>query len=258
MTFVALMYHNLEAEPRHEYAIRPAVFARQLAWLADEGFVVEGFRELDERLARPDAFPRRYCVLTFDDGHASNLRAARMVREAGFQATFFITRDVTRGCEGFLDEDGVRELGELCSLGSHGVTHRSLLKLGRDEVRWELEESRRWLEDLSGGPVPWFSAPGGDIDARVERIARSLGFTLLGNSIEWWNRPERVTRTGVVHRTMVYASYGTREFERILRQERRFFLRRRLRSAVVQTGKRWLPERTALRLARLKRRWLGR
>lgn len=253
--FVTLMYHNLDHEPRHEYAVRPADFDRQLAWLSDQGFTVEGFPELEKRLQDASEFPPRYCVLSFDDGHVSNLDAARRVLRAGFQATFFITRSATRERPGFLDEAGVRELAGLCSVGSHTLSHRSLCKLPAGELRQELLESRVWLERLVERPVRWLSAPGGDLGRRELRAARELGYTLVGDSIEWWNRPARLERTGLVHRTMVYASYGLADFARLLERRPSFFLRRRLRSAAVGAAKRWLPEETVLRLSRWKRRF---
>lgn len=254
-SFVALMYHNLESAPRHEYAIEPAVFEAQLAWLAEEGYVVEGFPELEKRLSRlreQPSFPPRYCVLTFDDGHESNLLAAERVRRAGFQATFFIARQASLKPR-FLDESEIRELARQCSVGSHGVTHRSLIKLPPAEVKRELAESREWLEALTGSPVRWFSAPGGDVDRRVRGLAVEAGYTLVGNSIEWWNRPDRVAARGLVNRIMVYRSYGARTFSRIVRRERGYLLRRRARSAVVAAAKSFLTEAAVRRLSRWKR-----
>lgn len=252
--FVALMYHNLEPEPRHEYAITPTAFAAQLDWLADHGYVAEGFSELAARLAGRQPFPPRYCVLSFDDGHESNLLAAEMIRRAGFQATFFITRDAGRQ-PGFLREDGVRELSRLCSLGSHGVSHRSLIKLSSPEARRELAESREWLEALSGSAIRWFSAPGGGIDRRIRRLAFEAGYSLVGNSIEWWNRPAAVATTRVVHRVMVFRSYALSTFAAVVERRVGWLARRRLRSAVVLTAKRLLSEEAVLRVARWKRRW---
>ncbi len=249
--FTALMYHNLERQPRDEYALEPRDFEAQLSWLASEGFVAEGFPELTERLSAPGPWPARYCVLTFDDGHESNLQAAEMVRRAGFQATFFITRHIS--LPHFLDDEGVRELSAICSVGSHGVTHRALIKLPTAEVKRELSESRQWLEDVTGAPVPWFSAPGGAIDRRVRRLAVGAGYALIGNSVEGWNRAAAVASRQLVNRVMIYRSYDARVFSRIVRLDRWFLLRRRLRSAAVLAAKHLLSERAVLRVSRWKR-----
>lgn len=46
-----------------------------------------------------------------------------------------------------LDVDGLLELQQNgWEIGSHGVTHRSLLRLNDDEIVFELEESKRRLE----------------------------------------------------------------------------------------------------------------
>ncbi len=253
-TFAALMYHNLAPRPEHEYAVTPDRFREQLRWLGDQGFVAEGLPELHDRLASKQALPRRYAVLTFDDGHKSNLLAAEIVREAGFQATFFLTRDACRNRAEFLDEAEIRELSRLCSVGSHGVTHQSLLKLAPRRVLAELSDSKAWLEDLLAQPVPWFSAPGGDIDAAVVRQALDCGYSLVGNSREWLNRHSAVAGSRTVNRIMIFRAYDLRQFGRIVRLELPFLVRRRLRSGLVALAKRALSEKAIHRLSRFKRR----
>jgi len=44
-------------------------------------------------------------------------------------------------------------------IGSHGMSHRMMTELTRDEVREEARASRRLLEDISGTPVEGFRAP---------------------------------------------------------------------------------------------------
>jgi peptidoglycan/xylan/chitin deacetylase (PgdA/CDA1 family) len=250
--FVALIYHNLDTEPRHEYAVKPTVFREQLAYLQDRGFVMEGFRELARRLESAEPFPPQYGVISFDDGHRSNLEAAEIVREAGYQATFFLTRNVMNA-EGFLRESAVTRLAELCSLGSHGLSHHSLLKMPESEARRELGDSRKWLEDLTSAPVLSFSPPGGDLGRRNQRLALELGYTLIGDSFEWWNHPANLATTRLVHRVMVYGSYSLREFARIVELKRSFFIRRGIRSALLGVSKRILTESGLSRAARLKR-----
>ncbi|MCP4663923.1 MAG: polysaccharide deacetylase family protein [bacterium] len=256
-TFVALMYHNLEPVPESEYGIELAVFAAQLEWLGGHGFVAEGFPGLARRLAEGNPFPERYCVLSFDDGHASNLQAAEMVCRAGFQATFFLNRAASKRPQ-FLAGDGILELSRLCSLGSHGISHRSLVKMALSQVRRELRDSKQWLEEIGGEPIRWFSAPGGDADDRLRRLALEEGYRLIGNSVEWWNRPTRLSETRVVNRIMIFRSYTMRDFARILEQRPSLLVRRRLRSVLVSAGKRCLPESWIHRVSRWKRRIVGR
>lgn len=66
-------------------------------------------------------------------------------------------------------------------IGSHGTHHRMLAKLGEDEIRAELRDSRDAIARELGAPPQVLAYPVGGpdaFDARVVRIARELGYRL--------------------------------------------------------------------------------
>ena len=140
--FVALMYHGLREHPKGEYSVALSEFEKQLQWLKGEGFVIEGFPELEARLVCGD-IPQRYVVMTFDDGHKGDLRTAETLRKIDSQATFFLTKEFCQHVPGFLPESEIRELSTLCSIGSHGVTHLPLIQISTEQMQWELAESKK-------------------------------------------------------------------------------------------------------------------
>ncbi len=80
-----------------------------------------------------------------------------------------------------LSETDLRELSSshLVTLGSHTVTHRKLTNLTEDEVRYEMEESKSFLESISGKSIEHFAYPFGGRGAarnREFRIAKEVGF----------------------------------------------------------------------------------
>lgn len=84
-----------------------------------------------------------------------------------------------------MDWDQLREMrhGGM-EIGSHGVDHRMLSKLPRDEMRHELEGSRRALERELGGGIDVLSYPVGGPDAydgEVIQAAREAGYRLACN-----------------------------------------------------------------------------
>ena len=87
-----LLYHRIadtEIDP-HDLCVSPRHFAEQLAVLAQHYTPMS----LQECLAAVDQgrLPRRAAVITFDDGYADNLHAAKPLLERhGFPATLFIT-----------------------------------------------------------------------------------------------------------------------------------------------------------------------
>jgi len=241
------MYHKLEDHSTNRYSVSVSEFKTQLAWLKAEGFIIEGFAELEQRLVQND-FPQRYVVITFDDGHKSDLRAAEMLREVGAQATFFLTKELCQNRAGFLDDNEIKELSTLCSVGSHGVTHSPLSKISTDRMRLELAESKKWLEDLVGKTINTFSAPGGYITSHIVSHALNIGYSLLGNSVEWWNQALQVAVNRVVNRIAVRSSFLMPTFIRIVSGETTFFLKRRLRSNLLAVPKNLLSQSQIKRL----------
>ncbi len=272
--FTSLMYHNLSASPSSPYDVSPEVFESQLDWLLGEGFVVEDFAGLADRLAidgkihgmvdgksvAAQPIPDRYVVLGFDDGHRSNLEASEILEARGLKATFFCSRDVSRRDE-FLDESGIRELASSMTVGSHGATHRALTKMPFEEARRELEENREWLQDVLGSPVPFFSAPFGELDRRLLAACIDEGHELIGDSMEWRNDPVTVVETRLVHRIMISGAGSRadqrRRFRLAASVSSPYFLKRRARYEIARLTRRMLSEKQILRLARLKRRVLS-
>jgi peptidoglycan/xylan/chitin deacetylase (PgdA/CDA1 family) len=91
----------------------------------------------------------------------------------------------------WMDWEEIRELAqqELCTIGCHTLSHRSLAALSRQEARDEMGRSRQEIEREIGRPVRHFAYPFGraqDAGKREEAIARELGFltavtTRIGN-----------------------------------------------------------------------------
>jgi peptidoglycan/xylan/chitin deacetylase (PgdA/CDA1 family) len=123
---------------------------------------------------------RREVAFGFDDGPYPDTRAfVRMLASNHVRATFFmIGRQVTPAYrQTILDE--LRE-GDVP--GDHTFTHPPLTALRQSEVRSQLQRTISVIRALSGYTPCVFRPPYGDVDAQVERTARSLGLaTVLWN-----------------------------------------------------------------------------
>ena len=89
---IILLYHRVadaEIDP-HQLCVSPRNFAEQLTVLA-QYYKLLSLRQCTEAV-RQGRLPRRVAVITFDDGYADNLHAAKPLLERhGFLATLFIT-----------------------------------------------------------------------------------------------------------------------------------------------------------------------
>jgi peptidoglycan/xylan/chitin deacetylase (PgdA/CDA1 family) len=122
-----------------------------------------------------------------------------------------------------------------------------LSQLGDAEIRAELSDSKKDLEDAVGYAVDTLSIPSGAVDARVRRIAAECGYAYVFDS------EVRVNRRGdsplAIARVAVMGCTTPDAVERYVRQR---VARERLRRVALQAPKRLLGLKRYERL----RRWL--
>lgn len=126
---------------------------------------------------------RAPCLITFDDGFASNFAVAETVlKRLDVRALFFVCpafvgiddqatsaaiRDhmlIEPSGISFMDWEQLRKLhGMGHTIGAHTLHHRRLSTLHGAELEREIVESGDWLERELGAPVEWFAFPFGDV-----------------------------------------------------------------------------------------------
>lgn len=236
--FACLTYHVI-GQRRNQYDVSERQLRAQLAILKDEGYAVEGFEELEAKLRSSRGIPRRYVVLTVDDGHESATRAADLLEEDGFRATFFLTRDRSLKRPGFIRKPDIRELRKRgFSLGTHGTTHAGLTFLSKERCVNEIKQSREWLEDVIGERVRYMAVPGGFINSRIIKLAYEQGYVLIGTCNEWMNSPQTMTLPCTVNRVNVRRHFSLRTFRGIVEGHLGFYTWRQVRALSL-----WMPKR---------------
>ena len=122
-------------------------------------------------------------VLTFDDGFIGNyLFAFDVLERYGFKATFFVTvDDISK--ERYMSWD---QLGTLDrhghSIQSHTMTHPMLGECDQRRITYELEASKKIIEDKIRSPVRYLSLPYGSLNERVIKIAEDTGYKAIFTS----------------------------------------------------------------------------
>lgn len=198
-----LMYHmvrdHVPGSASNKLRVAPAMFERQIRWLAENGY---HFALMSE-LTRPEALPPRTVALTFDDGFADNLLNADPVLEKfNARATLYLVQDrhgrdwsVYKKAhhnsgelmrEPKLDDDQVERMlaSGRWELGGHTVTHANLSKLTEDEKRREIGDSKRALEAQFQTRLSSFAYPFGIYDPMDVRIAEEAGFDTATTTVE--------------------------------------------------------------------------
>ena len=243
--FVFLMYHELEL-PGHPlchsnkgysvYAVEEKHFRSQMRWLQQTGWrglsVGEAFAlKPKTEHAKPSV------VITFDDGSATDLNtAAPILKESGFNATFYITVGFL-GLRGYMNSSQLSELSALgFEVGCHSMTHAYLNDLDRQGLHREIVESKAQLEQIIGKPVEHFSCPGGRYNANVIHAARGAGYRSLTTSQPHGNTPK--TDPFALGRVAIQRRLGLPAFQRICQGEG--FWKLRACEVVGNTAKRML------------------
>jgi peptidoglycan/xylan/chitin deacetylase (PgdA/CDA1 family) len=184
-------YHNIGTPPPGASATQLYVaienFDRQCWLLRRLGIrgvgIGEGMAALDRGLSG------KLVVLTFDDGYLDNLvHAAPILRQYGFRAICYVVSGSIGGhndwdaqgigvAKPVMDEHAIGQWLEFGNeIGSHTVTHPRLHQLDTDLARFEITESRRQLERVTGSPVTHFCYPFGDYDERCVALLREAGY----------------------------------------------------------------------------------
>lgn len=182
------------------YCLPASAFEEQMNFLARQQYVVLSLESLVESLSAhhsplPDSsglstsrstthhLQNRIVVITFDDGHVSNYtHAFPMLRERGWTATFFVVTNRVGQSE-WLNWSQMGEIQQSgMTIGSHTVSHPFLPQLSPQQIRWELEQSKKTLEDGLNTSITTFAIPYGYEPAGLARMAADCGYRAVCNS----------------------------------------------------------------------------
>ena len=189
MRTVALTFHDIlpdqepAAQPTHADAFY-SITAGELDLLLSQLYK-RGYRTVSSKAFRAwqqdqGTLPEKTVVFTFDDGYASNLEvAAPALNRYRFTGTFFITVERI-GQPGYMTWDQLKRLVFLgMEIGSHGVTHKPLTQLSKEELEQELVHSKRRLEQQLGVPILSLAAPGGFWNDAVAKAVKEAGYDAM-------------------------------------------------------------------------------
>lgn len=160
--YTSLMYHEIVDQKITKCSVTSEYFRKQMEALRNAGVCSY---DLGGDNDTPEGY---FCLLTFDDGHKSNLEAARLLSEMGFKGYFYLIKDYSISNSEYLNEDAIREIAKMGhGIGVHGKDHGHWSKKEPCKLVAELRETKDWIEQITGKEVITCSAPGGVIDQRT-------------------------------------------------------------------------------------------
>lgn len=152
------MMHWIEQGPEQEFTISLDSFKLFLSKIQNRPIV-----SLENINWKDVSSYNNAVLITFDDVTASFFQYAYpILKECSIPFSVFITTD-------FIDKEGYITMADLkvlaqdplCTIGSHSVSHRWLIKLSKQEIIEELRSSKEMLQHLTGRTVEYFAFPHG-------------------------------------------------------------------------------------------------
>jgi peptidoglycan/xylan/chitin deacetylase (PgdA/CDA1 family) len=187
-----ILYHKID-EPARDSLLRgaftpPARFRRQMFYLKKQGFIFYTASDLIEHFREHGTFPDNAVALTFDDGWKDNYtNAFPVLRALGIKATVFLVPSCIgqvsskvqgegEGARAHLARDEILEMSAHgIEFGSHSMNHKLLDRISPPEVKFEVEEAKRQLEDLLQKPCKVFAYPAGYFSGIARKAVEEAG-----------------------------------------------------------------------------------
>lgn len=180
-----LVFHSVRRDPGKDlYALESTQFDAIIAMITEK---FGGTVSMEDIIARKSHSASQSGVLvTLDDGYEDHSEIVLpILRKYNARATFFLLpkyfgeKNVwdhrSQAILNHLSVEQARKLAEGGhTIGSHGLTHNSLLKFNDQQLKTELKKSKAILESILQINVNCFAYPYGDFNQNIAELASDI------------------------------------------------------------------------------------
>lgn len=177
-----LMYHDIKPTPINGFDVSLKDFTKQLDWLTKQGYYSLSMDEFLYYLNNNLPFPTNSILISFDDGYEGIYKyAAPELIKRNMHATFFIFKEgINKSLTGYpyVTDQQLKELAAnpLFSIESHTMSHPDLSKNSKVEIKQELEDSKKFIEQYTGKQSRVIAYPYGHYNSDVLQAAKEAGY----------------------------------------------------------------------------------
>ena len=209
---MVLNYHKID-NVDISLSVLPEDFDAQMKYLKENNYHTITPDELYESLSGNYELPENPVLITFDDGYADNYQNAYpILRKYGFKATIFVISSFVGKKEHYFTWDQAREMASNgITIQSHTVDHKSMTDLSDDQLRMELVESRKKIEEEMGQPVQYIAYPTGAYNLHIAQLVKDAGykaaFTIKYGNVDKASNVYALERVPIFHTEDTYKSF---------------------------------------------------
>jgi len=176
-----LMYHSVSpgAQPQNRLAILPGAFERQMRFLKKNHYNVLPLDSVVNLIKEKKKIPPKTLAITFDDGYKDNYTYAfPILKKYNLSATIFvIIKEIGRPDRLSWDEIKTVQDSGIINIGSHALGPEPLINIkSEDELRKEIFDSKKILEEKLGRKINAFSYPGGRFNEQMRQLVIDAGY----------------------------------------------------------------------------------
>jgi peptidoglycan/xylan/chitin deacetylase (PgdA/CDA1 family) len=229
-----IVYHEIDfngSRKAGETVISLEDFIRQMEYLYRKGYVTLSMDEV-VRFIKDGSQIQKSVAIHFDDGWKNVKYAIPVLEKYGFKASFWIIAEKGIGNDN-LDWDDIISIDDnpRFEVFSHTMSHPwdkesnlvtwaegKIPGKGIRDVKWELRESKRVLEDRLNREVPYLAWPVGWYNGTLIQLAVDTGYKALLTIDNGFNVPGGDLLK--IKRVMINGSCGLKVFQDILQNPR--------------------------------------
>lgn len=180
-----LMYHEIMDKKRlgesekftqFSYILEEELFRREIEYLKKSDYNCVNINEFGEIIGKEqkclETKKINYIIISFDDGFMGNYeKAFPILLDNGLVGNFFlITGEIEK--KGMMTWEQIKEMSRYgMHFGSHTMSHAPLGSMNQEEIFYELDYSRKEIEDKIGLQVSYLSLPHGSFNQFYKPMA---------------------------------------------------------------------------------------
>lgn len=211
---LVLNYHKVD-NMDISLSVLPKDFDRQMKYLKDNNFHTTTPQEMYAALTEGEELPENPVVITFDDGYYDNYKYAYpILKKYGFKGTIFVvTSFLDRGQQGYITWGQAQEMESsgVINIESHTVTHSSMTEQTDEQLRYEMAESKRDIEQRLGKTVDFIAYPTGTFNLHIASLVKEAGykgaFTIKYGNVDRASNLFALERVPIFHTEDTYQSF---------------------------------------------------